>query len=454
MTRTRATTTTLLVVLTAATAVAVVGRHHPYLVRAEFSDASGLRPGFNVVIGGVKVGKVRDVTLSERDTAVATLELDDSAAPIGRDAKASVRPSNLLGEKVVALAPGDVQSAAPSGALIPLARTSTPTEFDDVLAALDDDTRKALAVFLAEQGQALVGRGGDLAAMLARMPGALDDVRRLVSHLGANSRALGDLVERSDRIVASIAREREPLGRLVDSTGGALSTLASRQAQLGGTVRAAPGAVSQLRRSLVALQTAARPLILAAQGLRAAAAPLTSTLLQLPAFSAAARPALRTVRAVAPSLQRLADQGTPVARRLGPAAGELSTFARAAAPASHVLDAGIDDTLGLMEGWARAIQTRDGVGHVFRAGLTLSPDLISALEQGYVLAPERRRPRARRTPITLPGLQPKAPSAAVRTPRIQLPALPQLQLKLPGVGVPTESAAARPTRELLDFLLK
>jgi phospholipid/cholesterol/gamma-HCH transport system substrate-binding protein len=444
----------ILLVAAATAAVVRLAGDRTYVVRAEVANASGLRPGFNVVVSGVKVGKVRDVTLSKHDTAIATLELEDSAAPVGRDAEASVRPSNLLGEKVVALAPGDARHPARSGALIPLAQTSTPTELDDVLNALDDDTRKALAVFLAEQGQALVGRGGDLAAMLARMPRALDDARRLVAELGSNSRALGDLVERTDRIVASVARQRGPLARLVDSAGGAFTTLAARQTQLGETVRAAPGAVAQLHRSLLALQAAARPLIPAAQGLRAAAAPLTSTLRQLPAFSEAARPALQTVRAVAPSLQRLANQGTPIVRRLGPAAVELSRFARAAEPASKTVDTGIADTLGFMEAWARAIQDRDGVGHVYRIALTLSPDLISALQQGYILSGEPRRGRARRTPATLPTLESKPPSSAARPPKLQLPGPRLPQLELPRLAAPAQSDAQRPVRKLLDYLLK
>jgi hypothetical protein len=109
----------------------------------------------------------------------------------------------------------------------------------------------------------------------------------------------------------------------------------------------------------------------------------------------------------------------------------LSSFARAGGPASGVLDAGIGDTLGLMEAWARAIQTRDGVGHVYRVGLTLSPDLVSALEQGYVLAPEHRRARLR------------APHSPLPLPAAQVPHVP--------IALPRPSS---PVHQLLDFLLK
>jgi hypothetical protein len=81
--------------------------------------------------------------------------------------------------------------------------------------------------------------------------------------------------------------------------------------------------------------------------------------------------------------------------------------------------------------------------------MTLSPDFVSAVEQGYILAPRHRRPRARRTPLTLPAQ--KAPPAGVRVPKVRLPALPQVPIKLPSVPA---LSSTQPMHQLLDFLLK
>jgi len=206
--------------------------------------------------------------------------------------------------------------------------------------------------------------------------------------------------------------------------------------------------VAQLHASLLALQRAAAPLAPAARGLRAAAPPLTQTLRELAPFTQAARPALRTVRAVAPSLQRLAREGTPVVRRLGPAAMQLSAFARTADPVTQSLDAGIADLLGMMEGWTRAIQNRDGTGHVYRLGIGLSPQLIHALTKDFIAPQLTRAPRRRgiANPVA-PGLQ--VPGLAGG------PGVPQLpHVKLPKIEAPRLPASDAPVHKLLDYLLK
>jgi phospholipid/cholesterol/gamma-HCH transport system substrate-binding protein len=429
-------------------AVALTSGTSRYVVRAEFPNAAGLRTGFNVTLGGVKVGDVTDVRLTKRDTAVATLELHSEAAPVGRDAQASIQSSNLLGEKVVALAPGDLRRPAPSGTLIPASRTSTPVELDDVLNTLDSQTRLALGTFLVEQGDALVGRSSDLAAALERLPPSLDDARRLIAGLATDNHALGRLIDRSDRILAATARERGPLGRLVDTAGGALDTLASRRAALAATVRRTPGALGQLQTSLAGLDRAAQPLIGAARGLRASAPGLAGTLRALPSFTAAARPTLAQLRAASPQLSQLARDATPVVRRLVPASQQLATFARTSSPVTDTFDRGIGDVVGLFEGWARAIQTRDAIGHYFRLGVKLSPRIVGDLTSGFIAPPSSRR----RDPGPRPGLPTTPQPTAVPAPRA--PDVSGLRLpKLPLPGTPTKGGG-NPVGKLLDFLLK
>jgi phospholipid/cholesterol/gamma-HCH transport system substrate-binding protein len=184
------------------------GGSSSYVVRAEFADASGLRPDFTVRLDGAAVGNVASVTVTPRTTAMVTLDLDSGAAPVGRNASVSIQPSNLLGEKFVDLTPGNLAEPAPSGTLIPLARTSTPTELDQVISTFNPTTRQALAMFLSEEGDALLGRGGDLAATMKGMPQALGSVTELVSQLGSDNHALGALIDQSDQIVTTVAAQR------------------------------------------------------------------------------------------------------------------------------------------------------------------------------------------------------------------------------------------------------
>jgi len=445
-----------LAALAVAVAVIATSGGSPYVVRAEFADANGLRADFAVRVQGVVVGRIDEVSVTPRDTALATLELDPSVAPIGAGASASIHPSNLLGETYVQLDTGDPRRPQPSGTTIPLARTSVTTELDQVLDAFNPDTRQAAAVFLAEQGNALLGRGQDLATLLTRLPSSLQSTQQLVAGLGQDNVALGTLVEQSDRILRAATPERDALGRLVDSARGALGTLASREQGLGDTISGAPGAVAQLRATLIDLQQAARPLGQAAAGLRASAPSLTQTLDALPGFTAAATPTLGAVTQAAPALQQLGTRATPVIRALEPAAGRLQSFSATLAPVSKVLDQNIAKILDVLQGWSRAIGDRDGIGHVYRIEALVPANVLSSLLGLSAVTPSPRPRRhhtvggpattASSTPASLGTQEPRPP----RLP-IPLPALPHAP-SLPGTAS-TKPSSGGALGSLLHYLL-
>jgi phospholipid/cholesterol/gamma-HCH transport system substrate-binding protein len=412
--------------LAAAAVVAVViasGGKSGYVLYAKFRQAGGLRQGFKVRVDGAPVGKIESLDLDKQDNVVAKLRIDGSAAPVGKDAHATARAADLLGEKYIDLQPGNTRDPAPSGSVIPPSRTGLAVELDDVINALDLPTRDALRVFLNEQGAAYVGRGNDLGAMLAVLPHSLDSTRALLDQFSADNRALGQLVDTSDRVVGSIAPQRVALGRLVAGTGQTLQTLGRRNRELAATVQRAPAALVAAQRALASLQGAAIPLGPAAHGLAQTAPRLTATLKQLPAFSAAARPTLATLRKVSPTLMRLGRSGTPVARRLRPLAGELDTFSRDFDPVTQTLDKGIGDVLGVLEGWARATQAHDAASHVFRFGATIGPNSFEQLA-ALMQTPSQPQSAHRGLPVLTP-----TPVPAVKLPAVHLPGLPR-----PNVG--------------------
>jgi phospholipid/cholesterol/gamma-HCH transport system substrate-binding protein len=398
-----------------------------YVLYAQFSQAGGLREGFKVRVDGASVGKIDKLELDSQDRVVAKLRIDESAAPVGRDVRATSRAADLLGEKFIDLEPGDRQHAAPSGTVIPTARTALAVELDDVVNALDLPTRQALRVFINEQGAAFVGRGRDLRALLAALPPSLDRTGTLLAEFARDNQALGRLVDQSDRVVGSVARERASLGRFVAAAGGTFDTLGRRSRELGATVRKAPATLVSARRALVALEGAAVPLGPAARGLRATAPQLTATLNELPAFAAAARPTLRTVRQVTPTLQRLGRRGTPVVRRLRPLTGELDRFAAEFDPVTQTLDKGIGDVLGVLEGWARSTQARDTASHVFRFGATAGPQTFSSLAAALPKSRPTKRERSHRA-APRPSAAPRPTVPDVKTPAFRTPELPKVKV--------------------------
>lgn len=76
-----------------------------YELEARFSSASGVNPGSRVDIAGVRVGTVKDITLSENFYAMVTLELPNSLK-LDDDTIASVKTSGLIGDRYIQLSPG------------------------------------------------------------------------------------------------------------------------------------------------------------------------------------------------------------------------------------------------------------------------------------------------------------------------------------------------------------
>src|SRR6202035_2894126 len=86
-----------------------------------------------------------------------TMEIESRSLPIHADATLKIRPRIFLeGNWFVELQPGSPSARTlSSGATIPITQTSDPVQLDQVLDALNTDTRSNLQTFLIEYGDAL-----------------------------------------------------------------------------------------------------------------------------------------------------------------------------------------------------------------------------------------------------------------------------------------------------------
>jgi phospholipid/cholesterol/gamma-HCH transport system substrate-binding protein len=356
-----------------------------YIVRAEFRDANGLRKDSSVKIAGVSAGTVSAVTVTSRDTAIATFTLDANAAPIGAGASVQIRPTDLLGEHYAQLVVGDLSKPQPSGTMIPVKRTGTPVQLDDILNMFNVDTRTRLRILINEMGVALAGRGTDFNTLLSVLPPNIDQARTLLGQVASQNATLQKLIDEGDRITAAVNGKRDDLGHLITVASDALGSVASRQAQLGATIAGAPGALTQLRTALDQVGTAAGAITPAAVNLQGAAAPLTATLRALPPFADSAHGTLLTARRVAPALERLARQGQSPLTALRPTALSLQSLTQQAAPILTELDQrAMRDLLYFVENWALALKGRDALGHFVGAALTIDPSVIQSALDSFI----------------------------------------------------------------------
>ncbi len=75
-----------------------------YTVVAEFDSVAGLKNGAVVEIGGVEVGRVREITLKNY-RAVVAMSIDPGVK-LQDDAIVSVRTKGLIGERYIRITPG------------------------------------------------------------------------------------------------------------------------------------------------------------------------------------------------------------------------------------------------------------------------------------------------------------------------------------------------------------
>ena len=102
-------------------AVAVGGarfsKSDTYILEARFRSASGVNPGSRVEIGGVRIGTVKDITLSDNFFAIVTMEMPNSIV-LDDDTIASVKTTGLIGDRFIELSPGGSGFPLEAGDLI------------------------------------------------------------------------------------------------------------------------------------------------------------------------------------------------------------------------------------------------------------------------------------------------------------------------------------------------
>src|SRR4051812_7670238 len=131
---------------------------HGFRVKAVFPSANSIRSNSPVRIAGVNVGKVKKIERQPGTTAaLVTMEIDKKGLPIHKDATLKIRPRIFLeGNFFVDVQPGTPGSPTiDDNDTIPLGQTATPVQLDQVLTALQQDTRKQLQSLLDNYGSAL-----------------------------------------------------------------------------------------------------------------------------------------------------------------------------------------------------------------------------------------------------------------------------------------------------------
>ncbi|WP_067856101.1 MlaD family protein [Nocardia shimofusensis] len=188
-----------------------------HAVYIEFAGIMNLPGGADVMMDGLRVGEVREVTV-QPDTVKVTVKLKEGLQ-VPTDVRAVIRQDTLLGDTYIALDHGEVDSAGPflaPEATIPVERTSSPPQLEDTMAVL--------AYFV--NGGSIQRIQDAMGRINAVMP-AQGDVRRLASVVATDLRDLAGGTGEIDRLLDGF----DATAVAVNSRSEMLTTIFSQDAE-------------------------------------------------------------------------------------------------------------------------------------------------------------------------------------------------------------------------------
>jgi phospholipid/cholesterol/gamma-HCH transport system substrate-binding protein len=280
-----------------------------YEINATFSNSANISVNSPVRIAGVDVGKVIG-TERDGDNTKVTFTVDSSGRPIHDDAFAAIRPRIFLeGNFFIELDPGSPSAAElDSGGTIPVSRTSTAVQLDEILTALQSPVRADLSRLLESYGTALTheptaeedvtqlpevkGKSGAEALNGAfRYGGEAGKYSAQVTNalLGTQKRDLSRLVAGAGRAFGALASRERDLQGLIENFDVFTGALANQSANLTATVHLLAPTLRVTQASLVSLNRTLPPL-------RTYAIELEPAVAELPGLIAASKPFLAQVR--------------------------------------------------------------------------------------------------------------------------------------------------------------
>ncbi|WP_286134810.1 MCE family protein [Mycobacterium sp. UM_Kg1] len=232
----------------------------PKTFSAAFTKATGIYPGDQVRVAGVKVGLIKSIQ-AEGDRVVLTFTVARDV-PVPAQASAIIVAPNLISARYVQLTPAYVDSGPtlPDGAVIPLERTGIPVEWDEVkeqlnrlateLGAGDGVTGTSLSRLVDSTAAAFAGNG--------------DKFRETLRQLAGTGRILaegsGDLVETIKNLATFIGALRDSNTQIVqfqDRLATLTSVIDGSRSDLDAALADVSGIVEDVRRFVSGTRTGA-----------------------------------------------------------------------------------------------------------------------------------------------------------------------------------------------------
>ncbi|MCW3010524.1 MAG: hypothetical protein JWO90_928 [Solirubrobacterales bacterium] len=292
-----------------------------FKVNAEFTTAQAVTPGQGqtVRVSGVRVGDISKVRLVD-GRAIVTMDLEPEFDDLVRtDATALLRPKTGLKDMFIELQPGsDGAPAVKEGWTMPVANTLPDVNPDEILGALDGDTRDYLKLLVGGAGKGLEKRGSSLRDVFRRFEPTHRDLARVSTAVATRRENLRRLISSLNGLNRELASRDGELTRLVGASSAVFRAFASEQGSISRSVDALPATLRRTTETLGKVEAFAKVLAPAAEELRPAARALDTANRAIRPFVREAAPTLET------EVRPFVRAARPVVRSLAPATANVT----------------------------------------------------------------------------------------------------------------------------------
>jgi phospholipid/cholesterol/gamma-HCH transport system substrate-binding protein len=264
-----------------------------YTVKAQFLNAGQLVKGNPVQVGGVPVGSVEAIGITDDGRAEIELSIDDEHAPLRRGTRAEIRQfsqSGLANRYIDLKLPPHSDNEIDDGGVIGTDSTVTQVDLDELYNTLDEDTRRSLQGFFKGSAAQFRGKADEANLGFEYLNPALSTSSRLFGELTKDTPLLERFLVDSSRLVTAVAERRDDLAGLV-------------------------GNLNQTTRALGSQKLA-----------------LAESIGRLPPFMRRANTTFVNLRSTLDDVDPLVEASEPVAKRLGPFLTQARGFAADAQP--------------------------------------------------------------------------------------------------------------------------
>ena len=285
-----------------------------FMLEAELSTAQAITPGQGqtVNVAGVEIGEIASVKLRD-GKAIIGMKIEPRHARIYKDASILLRPKTGLKDMVAELTPGTrAAGRLEEGAVIPVSQTLPDVNLDEILAALDADTRDFLTLLLNDGAEGLgsEAKGRELAQAIRRLEPTAKYAREINEQLAVRRRNLARVVHNFSLLTDELGQRDTQLANFVQNSNAVFDTLASQDAALRQILQKLPGTLRTTQETLAKVDTFAQELGPTLESLRPAARALGPSLRQTRPFLRDSTPIIRDeirpfTRAALPTVKEL-----------------------------------------------------------------------------------------------------------------------------------------------------